>query len=116
MCLTTLHDRVRNLGLGLMYEKHWASGFRDLFDDRSPEWPATDVAQKVVDLQAFESAGVPVDELIGHYRETFAREGDGGRRVLDGLPTAMRAYREAGYRPRLPDDVAAAVDNTARVV
>ena len=110
MCLATLHDKARNLGLGMMYEKHWGrGGFRDLFDHTSPDWAATDVAEKVVDLKALESAGVPVDELIGNYRETYGREGDGGRRVLASLPATMRAYAEAGYRPRLPDDVAAAM-------
>jgi len=54
-----------------MYEKHWARGeFRDLFDDRSPDWPDTPVAEKVIDLRAFESAGLPVAELIDNYRET----------------------------------------------
>jgi len=108
MCLQTLHDKVRNLGLGLMYEKHWETGFRDLFDHTSAEWPDTEMAQKVVDLRCFESAGVTVEELIANYRETFARgEGDGGR-VLDSLPATVRAYREAGYCPRVPADLDAA--------
>ena len=109
MCLLTLHDKVRNLGLGAMYEKHWGQGnFRDLFDDHSPDWPATAVAEKVIALKAFESAGVPVAEIIGHYRETLASQPDGGS-VLDRLPDAMRAYRAAGYCPRLPDELAAAM-------
>ena len=60
MCLNTLHDKARALGLGAMYEKHWARNeFRDLFDEQSPGWPATPIAQKVIDLRAFESAGMP---------------------------------------------------------
>jgi hypothetical protein len=113
MCLLTLHDKVRNLGLGAMYEKHWGrGGFRDLFDDRSPDWPATPVAEKVIALQAFELAGVPVGEIIGHYRQTLAAQPGGGS-VLDRLPAAMRAYRDAGYRPSLPDELAAAVADPA---
>lgn len=72
MSLKTLHDRARNLGLGQMYEKHWASDFRDLFDDRSPAWSATGMSEKVIDLKAFEGAGLPVAEIIEHYRETVA--------------------------------------------
>ena len=113
MCLATLHDKVRGLGLGLMYEKHWGTGFRDLFDNASADWPATELAQKVVDLRAFEAAGVPVDELIANYRETFARDGDAGR-VLDSLPMTLRAYREAGYCPPVPADLAAAVEGSSR--
>lgn len=107
MCLMTLHDKVRSLGLGALYERHWGpgGGFRDLLDARSREWSASAVGQKVVDLKAFEAAGVPVAELIGHYRETYSQQPDGGG-VLDGLAPALRAYREAGYAPRLPDDLA----------
>ena len=115
MCLATLHDRARGLGLGPTYEKHWRSGFRDLFDSASAEWPATDVARKAVDLRAFESAGVSVAELVEHYRQTHARDGEGGgggRRVLDSLPSTLRAYREAGYRARVPADLAAAIDGS----
>ena len=97
MCLATLHDKARNLGLGMMYEKHWGrSGFRDLFDRTSPQWSATQVGEKVVDLRAFETAGLPVDELIQHYRETYGRDGDTGH-ILDSLPATMQAYRDAGY-------------------
>jgi hypothetical protein len=112
MSLHSLHDRVRNLGLGAMYEKHARSNFRDLFDDRSPEWAATDVTQKVVDLKAFASAGVSAGEIIGHYRQTMTQEGR--PQVLDSLPETMAAYRAAGYWPPLPDDVAAAADGLAR--
>ena len=113
MCLMTLHDKFRKLGLGAMYEKHWGRGdFRDLFDHQSPDWPSSAVAEKVIDLRAFESAGVPVGELIGHYRETVGRQ-PGSRQVLDRLPATMRAYREAGYAPRLPHDVVAAIGTLA---
>lgn len=98
MCLKTLHDKARSLGLGLMYEKHWASEFRDLFDDRSPEWAATSLVEKMVDLRAFEAAGVPVDELVENYRETLGGQPGGGQ-VLQSLPSTLAAYQEAGYRP-----------------
>jgi hypothetical protein len=111
MSLSTLHDKARNLGLGAMYEKHWRSGFRGLFDTASPEWAATALTQKVIDLKAFAAAGVSPGELIGHYRETLAQDGKGD--ALHGLPEAMRAYREAGYWPPLPDDLDAAVDARA---
>jgi hypothetical protein len=102
MCLATLHDKVRTLGLGMLSEKHWGgSGFRDLFDERSPEWSATSMPEKISHLKAFHSAGVSADELISHYRETYAQQGD-PERVLDSLPTTMRAYRDAGYWPTLP--------------
>ena len=108
MSLHSLHDRVRRMGLGAMYERHERSAFRDLFDDRSPDWAATSVTQKVIDLKAFASAGVSPAEIIGHYRQTMA---DGGTpNVLDSLPETMAAYRAAGYWPPLPDDVVAAVD------
>ena len=110
MCLATLHDKARNLGLGRMYEKHWGrGGFRDLFDLTSADWSGTAVAEKIIDLKAFESAGLPVGELIEAYRETYAREGDGGRRVLANLAATLRAYHDAGFRPHLPDDLAAMV-------
>src|SRR5437762_1415972 len=106
MCLQTLHDKARTLGLGAMYEKHWSRGeFRDLFDAQSPDWAATPVAEKVIDLRAFESAGLPVAELIDNYRETLRREPDGGR-SLGRLPGAVLAYREAGFTPTLPLDLA----------
>ena len=109
MSLTTLQDDVRKLGLGQMYEGHLArGGFRDLFDDRSAEWASTAVPQKMIDLRAFESAGVPVAAMIGHYRETLARQPGGGDAVA-GLAGAMLAYRAAGYAPALPPDVEAAV-------
>ena len=108
MCLRTLHDRVRNLGLGAMYDKHLTCEFRDLFDNASPEWSATEMPQKIIDLKAFASAGVTAEELIGHYRETLALNGD--ERAADSLPATMRAYREAGYWPPLPDDLDAATD------
>jgi hypothetical protein len=105
MCLATLHDRVRSLGLGMMYEKHWGdSGFRDLFDERSPEWSATAMPEKISHLKAFQSAGVSADELINHYRETYAQLGDPAH-VLASLPATMRAYRDAGYWPPLPEDL-----------
>ena len=107
MCLRTLHDKVRRLGLGAMYEKHWRSDFRDLLDNGSPAWGATPLAQKVIDLKAFASAGVAVEEIIGHYRETLVR--DGKQQFLDSLPTTMLAYRGAGYWPPVPDDVEAAM-------
>jgi|SRR3954447_4503247 len=110
MCLQTLHDKARTLGLGAMYEKHWGRGqFRDLFDDRSSDWPATPVAEKVIDLRAFESAGLPVAELIDNYRETLGGEPD-GEPVIGRLTGTLRTYREAGYSPRLPDDVERAVN------
>jgi hypothetical protein len=110
MCLETLHDKARTLGLGAMYEKHWArGGFRDLFDDQSPDWLATPMAEKMIDLRAFESAGLPVAELIGHYCETLQTQ-TAGDRALGRLPAAVLAYREAGYSPSLPDNVRRAVD------
>ena len=109
MCLKTLHDKVRSLGLGALYERHWGrGGFRDLFDDQSPDWAATSVAEKIIALRAFEDAGVPVAEVLDHYRETLARE-PGGAVALARLPAALRAYRAAGYAPRLPDDLEGAV-------
>jgi hypothetical protein len=109
MCLATLHDKVRNLGLGMMYEKHWGdSGFRDLFDEHSREWRSTSMPEKIVHLKAFQSAGVSTDELINHYRETYTQQGDPGH-VLDSLPATMRAYRDAGYWPTLPDDLDAEI-------
>ena len=108
MCLRTLHDRVRNLGLGAMYEKHGQSDFRDLFDNTSADWKSTEMPQKVVDLKGFASAGVSPGELIEHYRETMVLNGTGG--VLDSLPATMLAYRNAGYWPPLPGDVDASVD------
>ena len=69
MSLKTLHDRARNLGLGAMYERHWANDFRDLFDGGSSAWAATDAAEKVIALKAFEAAGLPVAEIIEHHRE-----------------------------------------------
>ena len=111
MCLQTLHDKVRALGLGSLYERHWGrGGFRDLFDDQSPDWPATQMPEKVVALRAFEAAGVPVAEVIGHYRQTLAQQPNGeGAAALARLPAALRAYRDAGFTPGLPDDLAAAV-------
>lgn len=111
MCLTTLHDRVRNLGLGAMYDHHMGAGggFRDLFDTESPEWASTAVPQKVIDLKGFESAGVPPAELIGHYRETLGQSPVDGVNALAALGSAMRQYRHAGYAPALPADVEAAV-------
>jgi hypothetical protein len=108
MCLQTLHDKARNQGLGLMYEKHWKSGFRDLFDQTSPIWTETDIVEKVNDLKAFEAGGVCVDELLDHYRQTYERCGDRDQ-VLDRLPATMQCYRDAGYWPRLPDEVARAL-------
>jgi hypothetical protein len=108
MSLQSLHDRVRNLGLGAMFEKHERSAFRGLLDDRSPEWGATAVTQKVVDFNAFESAGVSAGEIIAHYRQTMRDGGTPG--VLDSLAETLAAYRAAGFRPAQPEDVAAAGD------
>lgn len=107
MCLRTLHDRVRNLGLGAMYEKHARSEFRDLFDMASAEWKLTALPEKVIDLKAFASAGVSPWEIIGHYTETMNR--DGKPQVLESLPATMKAYREAGYWPPLPDSIEGAM-------
>ena len=107
MCLRTLHDRVRNLGLGAMYEKHWRGGFRGLFDNASADWASSALPEKVIDLKAFASAGVSAEEIIGHYRQTLAE--DGRPDVLDGLASTMAEYRKAGYWPPIPDDVEAAV-------
>jgi len=111
MCLKMLHDRVKNLGLAAMYEKHARSDFRDLFDDQSPEWGATALPQKVIDLKGFASAGVSAGEIIRHYRETMTQ--GGMAQVLDSLPRTMGAYREAGYWPPLPEDLDAAVNGLA---
>ncbi len=111
MCLRTLHDRVKDLGLGAMYERHWAGGFRGLFDNASPEWASTALAEKVIDLKGFASAGVSPEEIIGHYRQTMAQ---GGRLdLLGGLASTMADYRRAGYWPPLPDDVEAAMAGAA---
>lgn len=111
MCLQTLHDKARKLGLGALYEKHWArSEFRDLFDDRSPDWPAMPVPEKAIALRAFESAGLSVAELIDNYRETLRGESGAGDVALDRLPATMRAYREAGYSPKLPEDLERRID------
>ena len=72
MCLRTLHDRVRDLGMGAMYEAHLHCGFRDLLDSNSAEWASSDVALKVIHLKAFDAAGVPLAEIIEHYREARA--------------------------------------------
>jgi hypothetical protein len=113
MCLRTLHDRVRRLGLGAMFEKHSRSGFRDLLDNGSDAWAATPIPQKVIDLKAFASAGVSAEELIVNYRETMTQ--DGKTDVLDSLPDTMFAYRQAGYWPPLPDDLDARVDGPTQV-
>jgi hypothetical protein len=110
MCLLTLQDKVRGLGMGAMYEGHLANGgFRDLLDGRSAEWASTPVAQKVIDLRGFEAAGVSAAELVGHYRQSLARQPGGEDGLLAGLAAAMRTYRAAGYAPPLPPDVEAAV-------
>ena len=113
MCLRTLHDRVRDLGLGQMYERHWADGFRGLLDNASAEWLATAVAEKVIDLKGFASAGVSAEELIGHYRQTLAQ--DGRTEVGDSLASTMGEYRRAGYWPPLPEDLEAALTARAGV-
>ena len=111
MSLLTLHDRVRNLGLGAMYERHWRGGFRGLFDNASADWAATALPEKVIDLKGFASAGVSAEEIIGHYRQTLAQEGRAD--ALDGLASTMRDYRNAGYSPPLPGDLEAAVARPA---
>jgi len=113
MCLMTLHDRVRNLGLGMMYEQHWGNDFRALLNSASSEWEATTMPEKIVHLEAFENAGVSVEELIANYRETVARGPDTAW-LLDNLQVTMRGYAEAGYRPRLPADIEAAVGNAVQ--
>ena len=107
MCLRTLHDRVRNLGLGALYERHWQSAFRGLFDNGSVEWTATALPEKVIDLKGFASAGVSAEEIISHYRETLAQ--DGRPDVREGLASTMAEYRNAGYWPPIPEDVEAAI-------
>lgn len=107
MCLRTLHDKVRGLGLGAMYERHWGSGFRDLLDNSSADWAATAMAEKVIDLKGFASAGVSAEELIHHYRQTQAQDGRAG--AADNLASTMADYRTAGYWPPLPDDLEAAM-------
>ena len=99
MCLKTLHDKARALGLGLRYEKHWASDFRDLFDNRSPQWAATSLQEKLIDLNAFEAAGVPVSELVENYRETLGAR-PGADRALQSLPTTLSAYHRVGHLRR----------------
>jgi hypothetical protein len=107
MCLRTLHDRVKNLGLGALYERHWSGGFRGLLDNASPEWAATALPEKVIDLKGFASAGVSPEEIIGHYRQTLAQ--DGRPDALDGLASTMADYRRGGYWPPLPADLEAAM-------
>jgi hypothetical protein len=94
----------------MMYEQHWGSDFRDLLNSGSSEWDETTMPEKIVDLRAFESAGVSVEELIVHYRETMTRQPDTAG-LLENLQVTMRYYAEAGYRPRLPADIEAAVGN-----
>jgi hypothetical protein len=90
-----------------MYERHWGDGFRGLFDNASPEWASTQLAEKVIALKGFAAAGVSAEELISHYRQTLA---EGGRTdVLGGLASTMRDYRSAGYWPPLPADLEAAM-------
>jgi hypothetical protein len=90
--------------MGAMYEGHLAQDkFRDLFDAGSSQWADTAVAQKVLDLRAFETAGVPPAELVAHYRETRAQNpGHDAARTADGLAAALRAYAAAGYAPDVP--------------
>ncbi|HSU68298.1 MAG TPA: hypothetical protein VLJ39_15575 [Tepidisphaeraceae bacterium] len=102
MCLLTLHDKIRRLGLGAMYEKHWASGFRDLLDSQSPEWEQSPLAQKMIDLAAFESAGVGLGEIVENYRETWGRAPNGPN-VLNSLSEALQRYRAAGFPVPMPE-------------
>ena len=111
MCLRTLHDRVKHLGLGAMYEKHARCDFRDLFDNASADWASSALPQKVVDLKGFASAGVSPAEIICHYRETMTR--DGKAQALDSLAGTMLAYRRVGFWPPLPDDLDATIDALA---
>lgn len=108
MSLLTLHDKLRKLGLGAMCERHLKSEFRDLFDDRSADWPNTSLAEKIIDLRAFEDAGVPMAQIIDDYRQTLTGE-PGGPQILCRLPATLRAYRDAGYLGRLPTDLEALV-------
>jgi hypothetical protein len=94
-----------------MYERHWAAAFRGLFDNASTDWSSTAIAQKVIDLKGFASAGVSVEELIGHYRQTLAQEGT--TEVLGSLASTMMDYRSAGYWPPLPADLEAVMDARA---
>jgi hypothetical protein len=94
-----------------MYERHLRSEFRDLLDSGSADWAASNLVEKVIDLKAFDSAGVSLREIVEHYRETLAQ---GGReRAFDGIPATVKLYREAGYWPPVPDDVEAAIDSVA---
>ena len=106
MCLLTLHDRVRNLGLGAMYEQHWGAGgdFADLFDIGSPQWASSPIERKIIDLQAFEAAGVSVAELLEHYRQTLTQRPATINRI-DSLPPTLRAYRDAGFEPAVPEEL-----------
>ena len=61
------------------------------------------------DGPAFEAAGVPVAEIIAHYRETLAGQLIGGGDDVERLSATMLTYRRAGYAPTLPPDVEAAV-------
>ena len=106
MCLLTLHDRVRNLGLGAMYEHHWGAGgeFADLFDIGSAEWASSPIERKIIDLQAFESAGVSVAELLENYRQTITQRPATMNRI-DNLPRTIAAYRDAGFAPPVPEEM-----------
>ncbi|MDB5296715.1 MAG: hypothetical protein JWO31_2698 [Phycisphaerales bacterium] len=96
--------------MAAMYEGHLEHGrFRDLFDECSTEWAAIPKPQKLNDLKAIETAGVPVAEVIAHYRETHAGRPNGGVDAVERLSATMLAYRRAGYAPALPPDVEAAV-------
>ena len=105
MCLLTLHDRVRDLGLGAMYEQHWGAGgeFADLFDIDSPQWASSPIERKIIDLQAFEAAGVSVAELLENYRQTIGQRPATINRI-DSLPRTLCAYRDAGFAPDVPED------------
>jgi hypothetical protein len=97
--------------MGAMYEGHLHSGFRDLLDSNSAEWASSDVALKVIHLKAFDAAGVPLAEIIEHYRETLAQAEPG--HTTDSLPATVKLYREAGYWPPVPEDIDAATDAQA---
>jgi hypothetical protein len=107
MSLRTLHDRARRLGLGAMFERHWAhEDFRDLFDHGSAAWRTSSIVEKANDLRALAAAGIGVDELIALYRETLAAAGD-PTGSLARLPDTLEAYAEMGYSVAPPMPVPA---------
>lgn len=94
MSLATPHDKVRNLGLGQMYEKHWGRRFRDRFDQQSPDWAATPIAQKIVGY----CPGLPADIAAAVDAPGEPCSMTGGQRVARPRSTLRRISSAARFR------------------